>query len=169
MSDLQRLVELGDLMVAQEKEVARLTKELAAAKKLHLKTSTEILPDLMSEIGVDEIKLSDGSRITCTAEVDCAITESTREGAMSWLINNGFGGLIKTTVTLEFGSGEREAANELAQELAAEYENSVTLKEVVHPQTLKSFVREQMAAGAAIPMDTFNVRPYNIVKLKKGK
>lgn len=168
MSDLKRVVELGELMRQQESEVERLTGELKEAKKKFEKTSRDVLPDLMTELGLTEITLSDGSKITVKEEVDAAITERTRAAAHNWLSEHGFGGLIKTNVAVQFATGERDIAIELVEKLAQDYPDT-TMKEVVHPQTLKAFVREQMAAGAAIPMDVFNIRPYNIVKLKKGK
>ena len=168
MSDLKRVVELGELMRQQEIEVERLTKELKEAKKRFDQTSRDVLPDIMSELGLNEITLSDGSKITVKEEVDAAITERTRGAALDWLNENGFGGLIKTALSVSFGTGERDIALELMEQLAQDYPDT-SMKEVVHPQTLKAFVREQMAAGAAIPMDIFNIRPYNIVKLKKGK
>jgi hypothetical protein len=41
--------------------------------------------------------------------------------------------------------------------------------ERVHPSTLKSFVKEQMEAGRAIPFDLFAIHPFNRVKITAAK
>lgn len=163
MSEIKRLVALGELLAQQQARVKELEEELKAAKEAALRTEREDLPDLMIECGMQSFTLEDGSTVTIREEVDARITEATRAAALRWLTDNDYGGLIKTVVSLEFDRGERDSAVELASELGA------ALKETVHPATLKSFVRERMAEGAAIPADLFNIFPYNIAKLTKGK
>ena len=117
------------------------------------------------EIGLKEITLEDGSKITLVQDCDAAITEATRKGALEWLLKNNFGGLIKTQIDIKFDRGDHETAEEVYKELGKKYQG-VELKEVVHPSTLKSFVKERMAAAQSIPMKLFNVRSYNKAKVK---
>jgi hypothetical protein len=168
MSDLKRVIQLATLLVAQRALVEKLTKELTEEKEMLRRIETEDLPELMREIGMKSVTLEDGSSVEIVDEIDCAISEERRPVAHEWLIANGFGGLIKTEVSVAFGSGELEEATALAEELRGEdFEPSVVDR--VHPATLKSFVKEQMAKGVTIPFDLFGIHPYSKVKLKKAK
>lgn len=166
MSELKRIVALGDLLIKQSAEVKKLEADLKAAKVALTRLEREDLPDLMTEVGLSEIRLSDGTLVRLETEVEARLTERTRGAAIAWLVANGFGGLVKTEVAVGFGAGEHDKAVEVAGELAADHED-VRARETVHPATLKSFVKEQMAAGAAIPMDLFNVHPFQKATIKR--
>lgn len=168
MSDLERVVKLATLLTEQKAEVERLDQELKKAKEAAMRTEREDLPELMSECGLKSVTLEDGSTVVIKEEVDAAITEATRGRAMAWLTDNDFGGLIKTSVAVQFDRGMHEEATRLAQELQEKF-GRAEMKEVVHPATLKSFVKEQLSAGQPIPLDIFNVRPYNVAKITRGK
>lgn len=169
MSEVKRAVELGNLLVRQQAKVDRLTEELRSAKEDMLRTEREDLPDLLREIGLNSFTLEDGTVISIKEEVSAAITEKTKGAALSWLIEHGFGGLIKTEVLARFGRGDHETAMAFAQRISQDHQD-VELKEVVHPGTLKSFVKEQMEKGEAIPMDLFNIHPYDKAIIdSKGK
>lgn len=163
MSDLQRAVQLAELLLKLRDNVARLETELEAAKKDMRRVEQEDLPDLMQELGLETFKLKSGETIEVKPEVDCGITEERRAKAHDWLTINGFGGLIKTEVVAKFGRDERDAAVACAEQIGGE------MIERVHPSTLKSFVKEQMAAGKPVPFDLFGVHPYNKVKITAAK
>jgi hypothetical protein len=76
-----------------------------------------------------------------------------------------FGGLIKTAVTVQFGKGEDEKAVELYERLVAEG-LVVEADREVNAQTLKAFLREQLAAAAPVPLDLFGARPVWVAKIK---
>ena len=163
MSDLQRAVQLAELLLKLRQNVERLETELEAAKKDMRRVEQEDLPDLMQELGLETFKLTTGELIEVKPEVECGISEERRARAHAWLTENGFGGLIKTEVVAKFGREEREAAVACAQQIGGE------MIERVHPSTLKSFVKEQMAAGKPVPFDLFGVHPYNKVKITAAK
>ncbi len=163
MSDLQRAVQLAELLLKLRENVTRLETELEAAKKDVRRVEQEDLPDLMQELGLETFKLKSGETIEVKPEVDCGISEERRAKAHDWLTVNGFGGLIKTEVVAKFGRDEREAAVACAEQIGGE------MIERVHPSTLKSFVKEQMAAGKPLPFDLFGVHPYNKVKITAAK
>lgn len=169
MSDLKRIVELATLMQQQQQRVEELTNELATAKRDLARIETEDLPELMAEIGLTSVSLEDGSVVEVKQDVTCGISEDRRDAAHAWLIENGFGGLIKTEVVVAFGRGEKDAADEFSAEVIQLTGQHPTVKETVHAATLKSFVKEQLEAGVAIPFDTFAIHPFNKAKLKPAK
>jgi len=169
VSDLERLVELASLMVEQKERVDTYTKLLADAKDAFRRTETEDLPELMREVGLGAVLLLDGTSVAVTDEVDCGITEARKPDAHRWLIDNGFGGLIKTGVSLDFERGNQEAATEFCEQVVELIGRTPEIVERVHPATLKSFVKEQLEKGIAVPFDLFGVRPYSKAKITPPK
>lgn len=169
MSDaMARISALAQLLRQQQAEVERLEAELAAAKAAARRTETEDLPQLMTELELTEIKLLDGSRVSVVQDVLCGISEENRPEAHAWLVAHGFGGLIKTNITLAYGRDERERAAEDAAKLR-EWGLEPELKEGVHFQTLKAFIKEQLVAGSPVPTDLFGVLPFDRAKLTAAR
>lgn len=167
MSDsLHRVAALVELMVEQAAAVAKAEDELARLKANFQRTEQEDLPELMREVGLTELKLEDGTEVVVSEEVSCAITEERRDAAHAWLRAHDFGGLIKTALSVDFAADEGEEAAAAAVSIAEELGREVSVAEKVHPSTLKSFVKEQLAAGVAIPFDLFGIHPFNKAKVK---
>ena len=167
MSDLKRIVKLAELLVKTREEVKQKEDEFKKAKADMLRLEREDLPALMTEIGLTELRLEDGQIIRLQEDVDCRITDGKRPAALAWLIDNGFGGLIKTAVNITFGRGDHDEAVAVRDELSEKYEG-VELKEDVHFQTLKSFVREQVSEGKPIPFDLFSIHPYQKAVIRRN-
>lgn len=162
-SDLRRATIMGELLVHQAQLVAVLEEDLKNAKANLLKTAREDLPELMKELGLIQFKLKTGEQIEVKEDLSCGITESRKQEAMRWLNGHGFGGLIKTLVSVEFGRGEIDTAEELALRLQAEGLPAIA-DEDVHPSTLKSFIKGELEAGRTVPYDLFGVFPYSFAK-----
>jgi hypothetical protein len=162
MSDLTRLVALGEQLVSRRAELEALEEQVKHFKAGVLQLEREDIPMLMAEIGVNQVTLTSGQTITLKEDCDARISDANKPAAFGWLLKNGFGGIIKTAVSVAFGRGDRETAAKITEELRDRYpERTVEMEEVVHPQTLKAFVKERMAAGDAIPVDLFGVYVYN--------
>lgn len=181
MSDaLTRVTTMVKTMADAATLVEDLSTRLAAAKSDLKRIEQDDFPDLMRELGIADIKLEDGSRVEVVDDVHCGISEERRAEAHAWLTANGFGGLIKTNLTIAFDREEVDEARELAERLNEELEQDVVLGEAVHPATLKSFVKEQLASEASptrnpalpkLPRETFAVFEFAKAKVTapKGK
>jgi hypothetical protein len=163
MSDLQRALKLAELLLAARKHLEAVEAQLKTAKEDVRRLEQEDLPELMQELGLETFKLTTGETIEVKQDIECGISEERRARAHAWLTDNGFGGLIKTEVVAKFGRDERDAAVAAAEKIGGE------MVERVHPSTLKSFVKEQMEAGRAIPFDLFAIHPFNRVKITAAK
>lgn len=169
---LTRITTLAELLRQQQREVAQAEEVLRTAKEAMRRTETEDLPDLMTELQLTEIKLLDGSKVEVKPDLQCGISEERRAEAHRWLEERGFGGLIKTALIVDFDRAERAAALEAAQKVAEALDRPVALENTVHPATLKSFLKEQLALGAegsSPPADLFGIFPYNKAKLTEPK
>lgn len=167
MSDLERVVALAQLLEDHRSTVEELKAELKSAEEAMRRVEREDLPELMRELGLTEIRLDNGAVVTVKEDVDTRISAANAPAAHAWLVEHGFGGLIKTAVAVTFGRGEHDAAVAVRDSLAQQYPD-VSLDEKVHPSTLKAFVREQLAAGQPIPADLFSVYPYSKAVIKRS-
>jgi len=160
---LAEMIDTAERMRSEEAEVARLTAELKEAAAKLQKTQTEDLPTMMLASRMLAFKLLDGGSMELRPDLHCAITEANKPLAFKWLETTGNGGIIKTAVVTEFDRDEHEKANEFiekAQKLIPD--RLVELKQGVHAQTLKAFVKEQRAKpGNKFPDELFSVHPFN--------
>lgn len=167
---LKRAIKMGEQMASAFREVERCEAALKEAQEAYNKYRLGDLPELLKELKLDMIRLEDGTEIEVDAEIKCSITKAVADQAYAWLRQNNFGGLIKTNVSVDFGKEEKDKADKLAAQLGKKFENVVE-KETVHPATLKSFVKEQLEAGAlsASELKLFSVYQYSVAKLKLPK
>ncbi len=135
-----------------ENEIANLKEQLKKKEDYRTKLSEEVLPSLFSEVGLSELKLSDGRKIKVSEYYRAAIKVENREAAYAWMRNNGFGDLVKNQVTCSFGRNEDEKASSLISDLS-ERGLEPAQREWVEPSTLRAFVREQYEKGKELPMD----------------
>ena len=145
--------------------------ELLKKKKKNLEQiSGELIPTLLSEMGLSSLKLSDGSSVDVKPHYSASISVSNREKAYSWLRQNGLGDIIKNEISVSFGRGEDNKAAEYAN-LAKGQGFQPTQKLKVEPMTLKALVRERIEAGKQVPTDIFNVFVGNrtIIKRNQGQ
>ena len=135
-----------------EIEIANLKEQLKKKEDYKTKLSEEVLPSLFSEVGLTEVKLSDGRKVKVSEYYRAAIKVENREAAYTWLRNNGFGDLVKNQVTCSFGRNEDEKASSLISDLNEKGLEPMQ-REWVEPSTLRAFIREQHEAGKQLPMD----------------
>ena len=128
-----------------EAEIAVIKEQLKSKETYAKKLSQEVLPSLFSEVGLSELKLSDGRRLKVSEYYSATPLKENREKVHTWLRNNGFGDLVKNQVTCSFGRNEDEKASSIRASLD-EKGIDTTQREWVEPSTLRAFVREQYEA-----------------------
>lgn len=150
-------------------EIEAIETNLKRAKEELSKVSEYMIPEAMESIGLQEIKLSDGSKLSIKSGYQASITKAKETVCFNWLRKNGHGDLIKHIITTKFGKGEEKEAKKLCSVLKKAGVN-YSDKESVHPQTLKAFVTEQIPVNPEFPQELFSVFPVKksvIVKSKK--
>lgn len=171
---LGRILAMAEQLVMAQDAVQRLNEALEVATETVRRLEQEDLPELMREVGLTSFSLIDGSKVELVEDLACRITEDNASRAIAWLDRNGFGGLIKTQMQVTFNREDRAAALKLADQVlaSAKKENvevNPVITEKVHPATLKSFIKEELGKGTAVPYDLFSIHPYSKVKIKPGK
>ena len=152
--------------VASEIEDTESRLKLLKKKRDHI--SGDIIPTMMSEMGLAELKLHDGSHLKVSTSYRATITEANKEAAFNWLRNNGLGDIIKNEISVSFGRNEDNKAANYA-ELAKGQGFQPTQKMKVEPMTLKALVRERIEAGKDMPTEIFGVYSENKTTIKRNK
>ena len=136
-------------------------------KKKHLgNLSEEIIPTMLSEMGLSFLKLADGSSVEVKTNYSASITQANKEKAFNWLRQNGLGDIIKNEIVVSFGRSEDDKAAAYA-ELAKGQGHQPTQKLKVEPMTLKALVRERIEAGKEMPTEIFNIFVGNKTTIKR--
>ena len=107
---LSRVSKLANIQLRLERRVAELDAELKQAKRDLQEISGDQLPAAMLEYGIREFKLEDGSQITVKNFYSASIPKDRQEESFTWLVENGFGDLIKNQVRVSFERGQEENA-----------------------------------------------------------
>lgn len=163
---LDQLAQVCRALSEAEAEVDRLEEKLAFAKEHARVLREETGPSLMQEIGVKEIKLESGEKVSYKQDVFSQIAKEDKPEIYKWLDDNKFGGLIKTSVQINFTRGDLEKAKKMYHQLISK-QYDVTLVQDVHAQTMAAFLREQIAKGAKdFPLDLFKAKPIWKMKIK---
>ena len=128
--------------------------------------SGEVIPTMLSEMGLSYLKLQDGSSIEVKTNYSATITQANKENAFKWLRENGLGDIIKNEISVSFGRNEDNKAADYA-ELAKGQGLEPQQKLKVEPMTLKALVRERMEAGKEMPTELFNIFVGNKTTIKR--
>ena len=156
---VKKLRDLEDQVKAEEQALKDRKKEIE-------RISGEVIPTLLSEMGLSSLKLADGSAVDVKPYYAANISVANREAAYGWLRSNGLGDIIKNDIIVSFGRNEDNKAAEYAN-LATGQGYQPTQKLKVEPMTLKALVRERIENGKEMPMDIFNVFVGNRTKLTR--
>jgi len=156
----QKLVQLRNLVaqLAQaDAEVEFLEEQLKAAAARARRLRENDVPELMESVGLKELSTTDDLHVTLRKEVRATWPKagtSARAEAVKWLEAHKHGDLIKHMATVRFGKTPED--QELHQKYLAVLRKHLPRvharlaeDEVVHPQTLCAFLREQLAEGTA--------------------
>jgi len=141
----------------KEDEIANLEEQLKNKKAEADDISSRVIPELLAEQGLSEIKLADGSKVSVKKEFRCTLPkdETKREQAYKWLRDQGLGDIIKNNIFVTFGKGEDDKAKQLLN-LAAENGFDPQQKSDAAWNTLTALFQERVESGLDMPSDIFN-------------
>ena len=141
-----------------EDEIAELEERLKDKKSDADHISSKVIPELLAEQGLSEIKLADGSKVSVRKEFRATLPkdEVRRDAAYKWLRDQGLGDIIKNNVSVTFGKGEDDKAQSLI-DLAVANGYEPSQKSDVAWNTLTALYEERVKAGLDMPSDVFSL------------
>ena len=166
--NIQSLADQVERLELCDDRIADIENDLKMMKKKRDHISGEVIPTMMSEMGLAELKLHDGSHLKVSTSYKAHISEANKEAAYNWLRENGLGDIIKNEISVSFGRNEDNKAADYA-ELAKGQGFQPTQKMKVEPMTLKALVRERIEAGKEMPTEIFGVYSENKTTIKRNK
>ena len=166
--NIQSLADQVERLEGVASDIETAENNLKELKKKRDHISGEVIPTMMSEMGLAELKLHDGSHLKVSTTYRATITEANKEAAFNWLRSNGLGDIIKNEISVSFGRNEDNKAADYA-ELAKGQGFQPTQKMKVEPMTLKALVRERIEAGKDMPTEIFGVFTENKTTIKRSK
>ena len=164
--NIQSLADQVERLEGVASDIETAENNLKELKKKRDHISGEVIPTMMSEMGLAELKLHDGSHLKVSTSYRAHISEANKEMAYNWLRNNGLGDIIKNEISVSFGRNEDNKAADYA-ELAKGQGFQPTQKLKVEPMTLKALVRERIEAGKEMPTEIFGVFTENKTTIKR--
>lgn len=176
-SDKQELVEKTDLeglsvqvdkLTDLQKAIEHTEKQVKDLKAQYDKISSEVIPNILAEQGLQSLKLADGTVLEVNKKYSCTLPKDPekREAAYKWLRDNELGDIIKNEVAVTFGRGEDNKAEQLLS-LAVSNGFEPQQKSKVEPMTLKALYRERVEAGLDMPSDVFHLFMKDETKLSQ--
>ena len=151
---------------SQQEQLQQQEDAIKQKKKEIEHLSGEVIPTMLSEMGLSFLKLADGSSVEVKTNYSATITQANKEKAFNWLRENGLGDIIKNEISVSFGRNEDNKAADYA-ELAKGQGLEPQQKLKVEPMTLKALVRERIEAGKEMPTELFNIFVGNKTTIKR--
>ena len=141
----------------KEDEIAALEDQLKSKKAEADDIGSRVIPELLAEQGLTELKLQDGSKVSVKKEFTATLPKDDirREAAYKWLRDQGLGDIIKNNVFVTFGKGEDDKAKQLL-DLALNNGFEPQQKSDVAWMTLTALFRERIESGLDMPSDIFS-------------
>ena len=164
--ELANVYSLAQKQINLTNEVSQIEDMLKAKKEELRLVQEQELPDALSEVGLTQIVLSSGEKISLSEFYSAHISKANQQQAYQWLIENGHEGIIKNEVSLKFNRGESQIVDETVLALKSRG-LSPDVKQSIHPSTLKAFVKEQLTTGNDIPTEPFGIYIGTKANIKK--
>lgn len=150
---LSELVDAANAQLTLENDIAECEERLKRKKEEHRRLSTEVIPNMMSEVGLESLTLPGGMKLGISDVVYAKLPDNPYK-AFQWLRINNMDGVIKTSLTLDFGKGEDDKV-QAVQEMLAQVGYTPNVKSTIHHMTLRALVKEQLTKGTDIPLEDF--------------
>lgn len=164
--DLKNIAELAERQIRLENLITRL-EDLTEKTKENLKiVSQKHLPNALTNIGLSEFRLEDGTKVSVTKKYYPGIKEEDRAEAYSWLVENGHD-IIKNEVKVSFSKGQSAKAQEAFNALA-ELGFDPSKGESIHWQTFRAWAKEVSTKGLPVS-DLINIHVVDESTVKRVK
>lgn len=143
--------------------------DLAALKQSLNGLKTVEIPDLMTELQMDEVT-RDGWKVKLSDFVSGSLPkeEEKKAAAIKWLEENEGGELLKTSVSIAFAKSQHEDAVKIHNRLISDGYGAM-IESGVHSASLQAFARERIKNGDALDIDVLGLYTGTVAKIMKVK
>lgn len=172
-AELSQVSALAARMIQIDLAKSKLAERVKELDTEQDRIANQDLPALMEEVGLKEFKLRTGEKIEIKPIISASIPSESAiakekdvekhaemkerlEKALSYIVKEGGGAMIKNILMVEFG---KDSVKETRAAVSALKKLKLTpvVTKGIHPQTLTSWVKEKIANGHPPDFDTFGV------------
>jgi len=167
MSDtINKIVQLAEEMIEIDRQIEQLKTILKTKEDQFKQISSNELPVLMAQIGLNRFALASGMSIAVKPVLIVNVPKDGIEQVDTWLTSQGHGGMVKTNidVSLPKASEKLPDIKQALDNLKIDY----SIKKTIHYQTLNAWGREMEGNNIVIPEDIFNVYRNNITVIDRS-
>lgn len=151
---LTRVRDLAKLQVQRERNVAILARDLKEAERLLAEVAEHTLPNLLSDLGIKMIPLTNGAKVVLKVKVVASVLAADRQTFYDWMHKHNFGSLVKRGIEVEFPRGDAKKAGKLLGYLNRWYKDyRVSDAESIHTGTMNAWARELQEKNLAAMSD----------------
>lgn len=149
--------------------------QLKIAKEARRKLVEDVIPEVMDEVGMEEMKTREGDLLFIDAKTRCSIKAKKKLDALKWLDENGHGKMIKRQLVVDLGNDSIDVDKQCRGAINTQFLNKenpvpdMKTEKKVEPSTLTKFADGEMKAGRELPEDFFSVFTQRTAKVKVAK
>ena len=133
-ASLRDLVKLCEALGEFEDQAARLADELAQKQSAVKRLGERIIPDLMEQMGLTSLNLTNGKKIEIKPVVFASVSKDRMERVKAWLTEHNFQAIIKNQLTVD------ESNKQKMEQAGIEFTENPS----IHSSTLRAFVKERL-------------------------
>jgi len=153
--------------IALKEHADQMEEDLAAIKKQLNQLNTVVIPDMMTELGMEECtqrgwKIKVGEFVSGSLPRDPDL----KARAVRWLEDHDGGDLLKTGLFVSFTRSQHNEALDLAGKIS-EAGYAPKVESTVHPQTLLAFARERLKNGEPLDTEVLGLYTGRVAKFKR--
>lgn len=170
---------LMDKIEAHDFVIEKAEQQLKYAKEAKRKLVEEIIPEAMDEVGMGEMKTTEGDLLFIDEKTRCSIKAKQKFSAYQWLDDNGHGKMIKRVLIVDLGADSTETDEKCREAIQTDFLKNeeegappapdMKTDRKVEPSTLTSFADKELKAGRELPEEFFSVYIQRIAKVKAAK
>jgi hypothetical protein len=150
-----------------EGEVDRIEATLKDAKERLRNVAEQLLPDAMDEAGVAKFETSDGYKVTLKDDITASVPKDRMDEVTAELERRKAGDLLTSEVSVSLPRGTTAGTIRMIMEAVASTGFNPVRKQGVNTATLKAWLRSQIAANVAVPLDLFGAHAFRKAVIKQ--
>ena len=139
--------------------IADVEETLADLKLQQKHLSEDIIPPMMQELGVKELKMSEGQKVSIKPFY---AGKPIGSAGFEWLRENGFGDIVKAKLDIPYDFVNEPEQVELFRKLAADAGLMAFTNTSVHHMTMGAFLKEQDDKHVKLPEDL--IQQYKVFR-----
>lgn len=163
------VVKLANTQLRLEDQVKKAEDALSLLRESLKNVAEVLLPNAMLEVGVAELKLENGAKISLKPFVNATIVD--KPTFFTFLEANNLGSIVKHEIVHTFGKNENDKCKELLTVLQHAGITEFEDKETVHAQTLQATIKENDLSDTPIEWpgeETIKIYRGQKAVIKKG-